>query len=141
MPRKKRKPGKVSGAWIRTEKRARIYARDQYLCVWCGRDPYGRGGFTLDHLFPRHSPHRDNHARRVVTACHACNCERGETRLSEWLRILSGRLIDHEALAERLRGTRQPLRKDTRCPGTAAVIATARSAIAADWAAADGVLW
>lgn len=141
MPRKKRKPGRVSGAWIRTEKRARVYARDQYRCVWCGHDPYDRGGFTLDHLFPRRSRYRDNHARRIVTACHACNCERGETRLSDWLRILSGRLIDHEALAARLRRAREPLRRDTQPSSDAATVEAARAAIAAEWAAADGVLW
>lgn len=69
--------------WIRDEKRAAIYERDGWSCVYCGRDM--RAGRTrrqvqivlsLDHLIPR-CQGGDNSAHNVVTACLTCNSSRG----------------------------------------------------------------
>ena len=71
--------------WIRRDKRWAIYIRDRFVCVWCGGT---EGGLTLDHIFVTGSRFRDNHARRIVTACFTCNRRRGQVRLSAWLRFM-----------------------------------------------------
>lgn len=58
--------------WIRQKKRAQIYARDGWLCVWCGNP----GPLTLDHLVPR-SLGGGNEATNLVTACRGCNEAQG----------------------------------------------------------------
>jgi hypothetical protein len=62
--------------WIRPEKRLRIYARDGWRCLWCGRhraeldEP-----LTLDHFLSRDAG-GGNEADNLLTACFACNSER-----------------------------------------------------------------
>ncbi len=71
------------GQWIRTEKRAAIYERDNWECVYCGRGPRDRRDLrqaqvilSLDHLTPR-SESGDNSARNLVSCCLSCNGSRG----------------------------------------------------------------
>lgn len=89
--KRQRKPGIRSSSWIRAERRLAIYLRDNGVCVWCGYRP---DQFTLDHLFPRASRHRDNHPRRLVTACVPCNSERQDMGVSRWLRQIRDRGFD-----------------------------------------------
>jgi hypothetical protein len=70
------------GRWIRVEKRAAIYERDSWECVYCGRGPRDRRRMsqaavilTLDHLTPR-SQDGSNAAANLVTACKSCNSSR-----------------------------------------------------------------
>jgi len=74
--------------WIRDEKRLRIYLRDGFLCVWCGRsapNPYGdKGGLTLDHVITR-AEGGTNEANNLVTACVACNSQRKDQSALSWL--------------------------------------------------------
>ena len=70
------------GQWIRTSKRASLYERDGWACVYCGRGPRDLRDYraaqvvlTLDHLLPR-SKGGDNSARNLVPACRAGNCSR-----------------------------------------------------------------
>lgn len=61
--------------WIRPEKRVRIYTRDQWQCLWCGR----AGGFqeklTLDHYKPRSQGGSNAHTN-LFTSCKRCNSRR-----------------------------------------------------------------
>jgi 5-methylcytosine-specific restriction endonuclease McrA len=64
-----------SSSWIRPNKRAQIYARDQYRCVWCLR----RGvELTLDHFLPR-ALGGGNGADNLITCCSTCNSRRQHT--------------------------------------------------------------
>jgi HNH endonuclease len=72
----------ASGQWIRREKRAAIYERDGWACVYCGRGPRDARRMsqavvilTLDHLTPR-SLDGTNDARNLVSACKSCNSSR-----------------------------------------------------------------
>lgn len=76
-----------TGHWIRYDLRWAIYVRDHYTCVWCGvaiADPRP-GDLTLDHLFPQ-GRLRDNHPRRLVTACVVHNSGRRGQTVAESMR-------------------------------------------------------
>ena len=71
-----------SGQWIRTAKRAAIYERDGWECVYCGRGPRDVRRMSqavvilsLDHLTPR-SQGGTNDARNLITSCISCNSSR-----------------------------------------------------------------
>jgi len=95
--------GKVGSSWIRKEKRWAIYRRDAYVCVWCGK---GDMMLTLDHLFVKSHRCRDNHERRLVTACLPCNSRRGALSVSAWLRGLRETGADLDAVLQRMRRAR-----------------------------------
>ncbi len=68
--------------WIRPAKRAAIYERDGWECVYCGRGPRTRKAthqahvvLSLDHLVPR-SEIVNNGAENLVTCCKSCNSSR-----------------------------------------------------------------
>lgn len=71
--------------WIRPEKRLAIYLRDEFRCVYCGRDLHrvGPEEINLDHIVCR-SHGGSNDATNLVTACKTCNCSRGDKKLSQW---------------------------------------------------------
>ncbi|MGQ9833116.1 MAG: HNH endonuclease [Candidatus Villigracilaceae bacterium] len=59
--------------------RREIFRRDNYTCQYCGR----RGGeMTVDHVLPRHLGGKHIWTN-VVTACPACNHQKGGRHLSE----------------------------------------------------------
>jgi 5-methylcytosine-specific restriction endonuclease McrA len=72
---------KHGSKWIRPAKRARVYARDKFCCVWCqthvlpGAPPGWPRSATLDHVVPRDAG-GSNHVSNLVTACHSCNSRR-----------------------------------------------------------------
>jgi 5-methylcytosine-specific restriction endonuclease McrA len=79
------------GNWIRKEKRLRIYARDDWRCVWCLSRVtlakcLGRPGVrlaTLDHLVTRERG-GGNDASNLLTACVECNQARGNMSAVEF---------------------------------------------------------
>lgn len=80
----------ASGCWIRKEKRAAIYERDGWECVYCGRGPRDPRRMnqaavilSLDHLIPR-SEGGSNDATNLVCACHSCNSSRGNRNWREY---------------------------------------------------------
>jgi len=77
-----RKRGHPSG-WIRRSKRLRIYARDEFRCVYCNCQ-YPRLGLTLDHVRAR-SNGGHNHHTNLVTACRSCNSSKQNRTLREWI--------------------------------------------------------
>jgi len=88
----------VNGSkWLRPEKRAAIYERDNWECAYCGRGPRDKRSpkqasliLTLDHLTPR-CQGGDNSARNLVTACQRCNSSRQE---KSWREFAPGGAVD-----------------------------------------------
>lgn len=64
-------------------KRAEIFARDEYRCVYCGV-VFDAKDLSVDHVQPRMRG-GDRSGGNVVTACRACNTAKGGRRLSEYL--------------------------------------------------------
>ena len=52
-----------------------LFARDQHLCLYCGRDHY-RQQLTRDHVVPLSQGGRDSW-ENVVAACFQCNSRKG----------------------------------------------------------------
>lgn len=90
-----------SSKWITPERRAAIYLRDDFRCVYCQRkpersrwrhpwtDPAISVGLTLDHVVPEHEG-GDNGSGNVVTCCERCNDAKGRMSLEEWLGRVRG---------------------------------------------------
>ena len=64
-------------------RRADIFARDGYRCVYCGQT-FSPGDLTIDHIQPR-VRQGDHSVGNVVTACQACNVRKGSQRLAAFL--------------------------------------------------------
>lgn len=61
--------------------RLKIYDRDGFKCIYCGRSPVEHGvTLNLDHIIPV-AKGGDNTAGNLVTACWQCNQEKGARRL------------------------------------------------------------
>jgi hypothetical protein len=74
-------PGAGTGAF--TVKRAEIFARDEFRCVYCG-GVFDAAALTIDHVQPRMRG-GDRSGGNVVTACRACNTAKAGRRLSDYL--------------------------------------------------------
>lgn len=59
--------------------RREVFRRDNYTCQYCGRRA---GDMTVDHVMPRHLG-GEHIWTNVVTACPACNHQKGGRRLEE----------------------------------------------------------
>jgi 5-methylcytosine-specific restriction endonuclease McrA len=82
----KRNEKRPQGQWIRTDLRLAIYLRDEFHCVYCGKDLHGCTDpqeLTLDHVAPW-SKGGSNLPTNIITACRSCNCSRGARRLSSY---------------------------------------------------------
>lgn len=83
---------------ITATRRAVIYARDDFRCVYCGRDVIvttdpeivsrfkTRPIASIDHIIPR-CEGGTNEEDNLVTACRRCNLERGTMDAFEYLAI------------------------------------------------------
>ena len=65
-------------------KRDRVFARDDYRCVYCGKR-FSAGELSVDHVEPRVRG-GDQSTGNLVTACKGCNTLKGARRVSEFLR-------------------------------------------------------
>jgi 5-methylcytosine-specific restriction endonuclease McrA len=65
-------------------KRARIFERDGYQCVYCG-ERFAPEELTLDHVQARVRG-GDRSEGNLVTACAGCNTRKAHRRLAEFLR-------------------------------------------------------
>lgn len=79
--------------WIRPEKRARIYERDDWRCVWCGASLWAvaPGQRTLDHVITRKAG-GSNHAGNLVTSCLSCNSARQHMTAIHFAYVIARRL-------------------------------------------------
>jgi 5-methylcytosine-specific restriction endonuclease McrA len=78
--------GKLNGSkWITRERRLAIYMRDEFTCLYCGRDLHGADPkeVTLDHLTCRTNG-GGNETHNLVTACRSCNSARGSKSWHEY---------------------------------------------------------
>jgi len=86
-PERKRQNARFqpTGQWIRSEKRLALYLRDEFHCVYCGRNLHKASpvDITLDHLDCL-SNGGQNHESNLVTACRTCNCTRGDLGWTEY---------------------------------------------------------
>lgn len=77
----------MSANWIRRPKRLKIYARDEYRCIWCTRRVAlavnSSRLATLDHVQPR-SLGGSNEPTNLVTSCKRCNDTRGNKHPKHW---------------------------------------------------------
>jgi 5-methylcytosine-specific restriction endonuclease McrA len=82
-----RSPHQPTGCWIRPARRAAIYHRDNWSCVYCGRRVTDSAEvpvvLTLDHLLPK-SLGGTNDASNLVSACRQCNCSRQDRAWTEF---------------------------------------------------------
>ena len=71
--------------WIRPEKRLAIYLRDEFRCVYCGRDLHNAAPceINLDHIKPR-SKGGNNEETNLVTSCKSCNSSRGNKSITKF---------------------------------------------------------
>jgi 5-methylcytosine-specific restriction endonuclease McrA len=65
-------------------KRDRVFARDDYRCVYCG-NRFAADELSVDHVEPRVRG-GDQSTGNLVTACKGCNTLKGQRRVSEFLR-------------------------------------------------------
>ena len=65
-------------------KRDRVFARDDYRCVYCGKR-FAADGLSVDHVEPR-ARGGDQSNGNLVTACKGCNTLKGHRRVSEFLK-------------------------------------------------------
>ncbi len=87
----------------KTRKRLIVFERDGWLCAYCGRlckkfsfngKPQGRSA-TLDHVVPK-SRGGSNALSNLVTACMACNTQKHNRTLDEYLFWKCGRVDSEE---------------------------------------------
>ena len=65
-------------------RREQIFARDDYVCVYCG-EQFEPELLTIDHVQPRVRG-GDRSGGNLVTACGGCNARKGSLRIAEFLR-------------------------------------------------------
>lgn len=61
--------------WLRPTTRARLYARDGLVCLWCLTPVVPKETATVDHFLPRVLGGTNAHDN-LFTACWTCNSER-----------------------------------------------------------------
>jgi 5-methylcytosine-specific restriction endonuclease McrA len=61
--------------------RRTVLARDHYTCQYCQSEP-GKAHLTIDHVLPR-SRGGDTRWENIVTACEACNRQKGDRTPTE----------------------------------------------------------
>jgi 5-methylcytosine-specific restriction endonuclease McrA len=106
--------------WIRPVKRLAIYIRDEFRCVYCGRDLYhvDIGTLSLDHVVCR-SAGGNNDPSNLVTCCSTCNSSRGAKPLSVWADEPTRRAVrrnKRRSLTKPLRLAREILSKRVKAP-------------------------
>jgi len=94
--------------WIRPEKRARIYKRDNHSCMYCGDSIYDTPDMvlTLDHVVPKELGGGNEHTN-LVTACKSCNCSKQDKPLKAFIQVLADRGVDPQDVAKRVRNARR----------------------------------
>jgi|SaaInlStandDraft_2_1057019.scaffolds.fasta_scaffold118348_2 hypothetical protein len=101
--------------WIRPAKRAAIYMRDDWKCVYCMKvvevrftqsslkQSLGYDSATLDHVLARELGGTNDH-RNLVTCCKACNSAKRASKVSLFMLTL-GDLAD--GAAQRVRNAKR----------------------------------
>lgn len=90
--------------WIRQEKRAAIYLRDNCRCTYCLRGAESGVKLTLDHVVPYYLGGA-NSADNLVTACFDCNSLRRDLPVEEFADLLSDRGVDPSGVFGRIKAS------------------------------------
>jgi 5-methylcytosine-specific restriction endonuclease McrA len=94
------------GVQIRKDLRLAIYLRDEFHCVYCGKNLHRakQEDVTLDHLTPD-SKGGSNEPKNLVTACRRCNCSRQD---KPWRQYATGGAVQHiqKVVRRQIRGYR-----------------------------------
>lgn len=77
-------PARNGSKWIRPNKRAAIYARDGFQCVYCG----SQSKLSLDHV----KPTKNNTPSNLVTCCISCNSAKQRVTSRAWYQLLRKKL-------------------------------------------------
>lgn len=83
-------------------RRLAIYARDGFLCVYCGAAAEAGTALSLDHVLPREVG-GGNESGNLVTACVRCNSAKQNTTMRAWFAALRARGVDTARLSKRVR--------------------------------------
>lgn len=87
-----------SGAGVSKEKRLRIYQRDAWTCVYCGKGSSPEMAWKelhLDHKLPR-TRGGSNADENLATACVWCNTSKHNKTYDEWMMRRCEHLEDEE---------------------------------------------
>ena len=95
--------------WIRDEKRQRIYERDKFRCLYCGKYCADRPTRTLDHVVPRERG-GGNEATNLATACLPCNREKEGQTLEQYVPDDDRRHLIYDQLQVPLRAAAPAIR-------------------------------
>lgn len=69
-------------------KRFQVFSRDNFKCVYCGRNPIDHNTvLEIEHVHPKAKGGRDS-VGNLVTACWECNRGKGDSLLSERQKML-----------------------------------------------------
>ena len=96
------------GVVVRAEKRAALYRRDEYQCVWCGKYAGDTGvELSLDHIIPNILG-GDCSGNNLVTACMGCNNSRGPKTTRQFVAYLRDQgTMDEKGIRKRLQRARR----------------------------------
>lgn len=89
--------------------RLAIKLRDNFTCLYCGRDLSGAlfDNVTADHLKAQSKRGTHNSPNNVITACRSCNCARKDKPWRPFARKKGG----EQAVQRILRNTARDIRK------------------------------
>lgn len=108
------------GKWLHPATRVRIYARDEWRCVWCTNEVERpllpedgilvSGGVILqasiDHVVPR-SRGGSNHPTNLITCCSRCNAKRGHRSVPEFASFIACELAQIDVIVRRVRNAQR----------------------------------
>lgn len=85
MPDRSKHPAANGGKWLAPDKRLAIHLRDDFTCLYCGRDLRAAEPrvMQVDHV-KCWSHGGSNDPTNLVTACRTCNCGRGNKKVEDY---------------------------------------------------------
>lgn len=76
-------PSRFKRCSLSPKQRARVIAKSQGLCVYCGLNEVSRSPLEIDHFVPL-SRGGTNQMRNLVASCKRCNAEKGDMLIEEY---------------------------------------------------------
>jgi hypothetical protein len=88
--------------WIRPERRAAIYIRDGFACLFCGVTADEGAALSLDHVQPRELG-GTHESGNLVTACISCNSAKQDSSMRVWFQALRDKGIDTTKMSRKIK--------------------------------------
>ena len=97
------------GFRARPDLRLALKLRDNFTCLYCGKDLSGAefDAVTIDHLRPQTKLGRHNEPSNVITCCRSCNCSRQDKPWRPFARKMGG----EQAVQQILRNTARDIER------------------------------